>query len=191
MTEISPEDRKRYEESFRKYDEERQKYKAAWEFLIPRFLPDYKWYQQLSAGTGWIPLVKKLVEDLDALVREHTDVPPSEAWGLMQCKEKLGGLRFYTSIQAKSEKVDLWDLMRQRISKAEHDSFEVCERCGNPGELRSVGGWLDSVCQPCYDAWVKNRCQDEIRTHKENATKEDDLIDDIERERRGIPRRHS
>ena len=50
-----------------------------------------------------------------------------------QVKEKFGGLRFYINSGT--------DEINKRIRKAEDDSYETCETCGEPGELRKDGWW--------------------------------------------------
>ena len=84
----------------------------------------YTW----EVGEGWYPLVNQLVEDILAL-----------GWdgNIFQVKEKFGGLRFYIG----SGSNEIFD----RIAKAENDSYEICEECGQPGVLRG-GGWLKTLC---------------------------------------------
>src|SRR3989304_6921001 len=139
----------------KEYEEDRKKYQEAWSFLIPRFLPEYKWYQQLSAGTGWCELVKKLTAYLDAIWEgweAWRGQKSSECWGLMQCKEKFGVLRFYAQVIAAGDK-DSEDYKKraedfhETISDYGRKSSIVCETCGSEGQLRSVGGWIATVCQ--------------------------------------------
>jgi hypothetical protein len=82
-----------------------------------------------AVGNGWFPLIKELIEDLIAL-----------GWDKQTCqvKEKFGGLRFY--INGGSD--EIFD----RISKAESNSYETCETCGEKGELRKDLGWLFTLC---------------------------------------------
>lgn len=79
-------------------------------------------------GEGWHPLVNKLIDDLFQL-----------GWDgrLDQIKEKFGGLRFYISSGSPE--------VHERISKAEDDSYRICDVCGEPGKLRT-GGWLATLC---------------------------------------------
>ena len=87
---------------------------------------------------GWYRIVKELIEDAIEL-----------GWDRQVCqvKEKFGGLRFY--INSAPEKV--YDL----ISKAEKKSYEICEVCGEPGEMRS-GGWILTLCDK-HNLERKNR----------------------------------
>ena len=77
---------------------------------------------------GWYPLIKDLIQDLIDL-----------GWNkeICQIKEKFGGLRFY--INSGSPEI------HARISKAESDSYKICEVCGNPGEVRGKS-WLQTLC---------------------------------------------
>lgn len=87
----------------------------------------------LHVGEGWRPLVDHLIDDLFEL-----------GWNghLHQIKEKFGGLRFYTG--------DISKECADRISQAEHDSYETCEKCGMPGTIRG-GGWLKCLCDSCNE----------------------------------------
>lgn len=110
----------------------------AWMDANPRYTA---WeYAEGGIGRGWRGLVLKLVEDLLEL-----------GWNgyVFQCKEKFGGLRFYIGEGS--------DAMLDRISRAEKDSFSVCELCGEPGELRGVS-WSFTRCLEC---WKKMNRQEE------------------------------
>ena len=176
------------------YQAERERYKKDWEFLVPRFLEGWHWYQQLSASSGWLDLVKSLVERLDFVWEGFMGKKGSECWGIMQCKEKFGGLRFYARSTFEEEEGEVNADYRARcesfmrlISQYEHSSYNFCEDCGSPGQLRSVGGWMGTTCQKDYDSWLSKRVEDEKRTHKEHATCEYDLMDKVEKLRRGLP----
>jgi len=80
-------------------------------------------------GNGWFGLIKSLINDLTEL-----------GWNkeTTQVKEKFGGLRFY--INAGSDEI------HQRIIQAEKESYTVCEKCGEPGELRKDNGWYSTLC---------------------------------------------
>ena len=82
---------------------------------------------------GWFPIIKSLIEDLIKL-----------GWNkeTTQVKEKFGGLRFY--INAGSPEI------HQRILQAETESYTVCEKCGEPGELRKDIGWYSTLCDEHY-----------------------------------------
>jgi hypothetical protein len=84
-------------------------------------------------GNGWFPLIKELIEDLIAL-----------GWNKQTCqvKEKFGSMRFYINEGS--------DEIFNRITKAERDSYEICETCGEKGELRKDLGWISTLCDKHY-----------------------------------------
>lgn len=92
-----------------------------------------------SVSDGWLGLIKELIEDLISL-----------GWDKQTCqvKEKFGGLRFYIN----SGTDEIYD----RISKAENDSYEICEETGKPGKLRTDIGWYRTLCDEEYERF-KNR----------------------------------
>lgn len=83
---------------------------------------------QEEVGPGWSGIIEKLVADLFTV-----------GWNgvVLQCKEKLGGLRFYTG-ETTTE-------MDTLISAAEYESYKICEQCGKPGVAR-MGGWIKTLC---------------------------------------------
>jgi hypothetical protein len=86
-----------------------------------------------DVGNGWFPLIKELIEDLIAL-----------GWNKQTCqvKEKFGSMRFYINEGS--------DEVFNRITKAERDSYETCETCGEKGELRRDLGWISTLCDKHY-----------------------------------------
>lgn len=93
-----------------------------------------------AVDEGWFPIIKDLIVDLIAL-----------GWDKQTCqvKEKFGGLRFY--INAGSDEIF------NRISEAENQSYETCEVCGKPGELRRDLGWYWTFCDEHYLEKKKER----------------------------------
>lgn len=86
-----------------------------------------------AVDKGWYPLIKSLIEDLITM-----------GWDKQVCqvKEKFGGLRFY--INAGSDEIF------NRITKAEKDSYDICEMCGEKGEIRRDLGWHLTLCDNHY-----------------------------------------
>jgi hypothetical protein len=101
-----------------------------------------------ECGDGWFELIWKLCEDLDEM-RKHLIIIPEDPFQALQVKEKFGGLRFYINGCSND--------MFQRILKAEHDSFSICENCGKAGELRP-GGWVKTLCDECCEARYVEDC---------------------------------
>lgn len=81
-----------------------------------------------GVGNGWLGLIKELIEEAIKL-----------GWDRQVCqiKEKFGGLRFYINGAP--------DEVHKLIREAEDKSYEICEVCGEPGEMRH-GGWIVTLC---------------------------------------------
>ena len=97
---------------------------------------------------GWFPLLDKLCSDLTKLIEESGLPEEDKAIPVDQVKEKFGGLRYYLG----SVHEDLFDKAYELVSKAERDSFSICETCSAPGVLRS-GNWLKVRCDKCQDEY--------------------------------------
>lgn len=92
-----------------------------------------------SMPTGWGDLVYKLCEDI-SMKSDHIKVA--------QVKEKFGGLRFYIDV-AGDEDVVPYETVKEiysLISKAESESFKICEVCGEPGSTEGATSWITTKC---------------------------------------------
>lgn len=89
---------------------------------------------------GWFDIIHRLCTDIKAVC----DRAGWDGFRVVQVKEKWGGLRFYTD----GLPVDIADEIDVLISKAESDSYTICEVCGNTGQLRK-GGWWRTLCDDC------------------------------------------
>ena len=87
-----------------------------------------------SVGNGWLGIIQRLIETLISL-----------GWNkqITQVKEKFGGLRFYIN-EGSNE-------IYERIVKAEKDSHEICETCGEKGNMRTDIGWYRTLCNKHYE----------------------------------------
>lgn len=85
---------------------------------------------------GWNKLILAFIEELDK-------IPGGRDMRFFCIKEKFGRLRFdfeeYDSEQMLMLVSDLED-------KYQKKSEETCEECGQPGSIRTVGGWIRTVC---------------------------------------------
>jgi len=95
-----------------------------------------------ECDSGWYQIIKDLIVDLIEL-----------GWNkeICQVKEKFGGLRFY--IYEGSNEI------HERISKAENQSYEICEVTGKPGQLRTDLGWIETLCDEEYEKRIAKRKQ--------------------------------
>lgn len=99
------------------------------------------WLECVDTPKGWGKLVIELNEKLS-----KTD-PDYE---VHQCKEKFGGLRYYTS--------GLSAAGAQLVSDAENSSYKICMVCGEPGYSNGVG-------------WIYTYCDKHWREHDEKIAK--------------------
>lgn len=97
-----------------------------------------------GVGEGWQPLVRETHEKLVALDPDYT---------IDQVKEKFGGLRYYFSGSEDSP----WDAMRIVVMEAERTSEVTCEDCGATGKGRSLGYWLVTLCDRCFETAAARR----------------------------------
>jgi hypothetical protein len=83
---------------------------------------------QEEVGPGWAGIIERLTEALFPI-----------GWNgvILQCKEKFGGLRFYTG--------ETTEDMETLITAAESESYRTCETCGAVGKPRQ-GGWIKTLC---------------------------------------------
>ena len=90
---------------------------------------------------GWFPM-------LDELCKQIQETKPPKNFEVVQVKEKLAGLRFYT--HNSTEKINCL------IRGYELRSGITCEICGKTtGELRKREFWLKTLCQKCNKLWQK------------------------------------
>lgn len=102
-------------------------------------IPD-GWGRWISCSAGWYPLIVQLDRDLAEIDRGYE---------LRQCKEKFGGLRYYSSASASISDEDQ-ERMHGLIRAAEKASETTCELCGNAGELHvSRHSWYRTLCSTC------------------------------------------
>jgi len=88
-----------------------------------------------ECGDGWFDLI-------DELSRRITEI--TEDVIASQVKEKFGGLRFYVG----GIPTEFFEKIDDLIEEAEKKSYEICEVCGKPGEIRDEG-WVSTLCDEC------------------------------------------
>lgn len=87
-------------------------------------------------GRGWESLVRRVY---NAKAGIGTPV------GIIQVKEKWGGLRIYT---------DYYDeQLEPIIMKVGEESTTICETCGAPAGLVKNGGWYQTRCEEHRGDW--------------------------------------
>lgn len=90
-----------------------------------------------ECNDGWLQLIKDCIEELIAI-----------GWNkeICQIKEKFGGLRFYTN--------ELPEGGDNIIQKYMELSKQICETCGDKGELRNLP-WIQTLCDKHYEEVAK------------------------------------
>jgi hypothetical protein len=82
-----------------------------------------------QVGPGWTPLIQRVYN-----AREAIGAPI----GIIQVKEKYGGLRIYTEYRN--------DELEEVIAEVGTESFQICEECGAPGVLRKKYSRYFTAC---------------------------------------------
>jgi hypothetical protein len=110
-----------------------------------------------SCDVGWFPLLDKLFSKLTQLIEESNLSEEYKLIPIDQCKQKFGGLRVYFG----SVHEELYDKAQALVDEAEQQSFNTCERCGEPGKIRP-GGWIEVRCDACqkdHEEYRKKECE--------------------------------
>lgn len=105
-------------------------------------------------GLGWLELIKDLSIKLEELIVKYIEENPNDEWPprAVQVKEKFGTLRYYMSSET--------DEMSKLINKAENDSGNICETCGEVGYRVNDYGWYKTICKTCE---IKEELEDSIQ----------------------------
>jgi hypothetical protein len=107
---------------------------------------------------GWYKIIDELCEKFDFLTKSFGSQVVAN-----QVKEKYGTLRFYISadtseciLNDKGTRI-LHDIMDSLLVDAEGQSAYTCEICGRSGESRNLSGWVQTLCDKCYEAESEKR----------------------------------
>jgi hypothetical protein len=115
---------------------------------------------------GWHALIDKLCSDIESALGPKT----CAEFEVRQIKEKFGTLRFYYRLgarmglhidvmssrgrqyfvgqQSRAEVPDIYEArVRTLVDAACAASTSACERCGEPAQLRDLGGYLTTLCE--------------------------------------------
>lgn len=120
--------------------------------------------------TGWIAALGPAFAELKRGMQDRGMQLPE----VIQVKEKLGGLRFYTRLPDKPSTLDgEWFWLQMR--KIEETSLKTCRRCGEAGNLQDIDGWWTVICDDCKNV-------EKIEKKSQNKKRDEDLqklLDDI------------
>lgn len=123
---------------------------------------------------GWLDIVDALCCDIEALLGSEP-----ERFVVTQIKEKVGGLRFYYSLEGaedmfidihtdrgirtmvnKGDGPALMDQIRSLVETASLRSTTTCQDCGALGVRAARGGWVGTLCAPHAEEWERQRGSD-------------------------------
>lgn len=93
-------------------------------------------YWGIECGDGWYDILRDLCEKLTKEI-ENTPNAEDACYTASQVKEKYGTLRFYMNNSTKA--------MEDLIDKAEYETSQTCDVCGNPGRANKLG-WVSVRC---------------------------------------------
>lgn len=100
-------------------------------------------YWGISCDDGWYKIIDTLCDWLTTM-KKFTGAQVEAT----QVKEKFGGLRFYYSIRNCRVNDMHFPVIKEMISFIELYSEQVCEMCGQSGELSgSSSGWHKTLCE--------------------------------------------
>lgn len=100
-----------------------------------------------SVGDGWRSILEQLCADVETEIKTSK----IEEFGVLQIKEKWGGLCFYYSCSDYKN-----NNLRTIVDAAESKSMVTCEVCGKPGEVRTTKDnsyWHKCCCMKHYLNW--------------------------------------
>ena len=118
-----------------------------------------------SIPSGWVPLVTRLLEDIDAML----DDAQAKRFRVLQIKEKFAGLSGYWTLGPQTTTVvdliglgevqrlrikphkptELFERVSVRVRAAETASRQLCQRCGADGGSAGGRGWIVTLCASC------------------------------------------
>lgn len=97
----------------------------------------------IDTEPGWDNLVTELCYKLEPVIKSLPEENRKQI-GVVQIKEKFGGLRVYLHYGTQE--------MQTLINDAVDKSFTICEMCGNPGKLITTKRkWLLTYCNNCNE----------------------------------------
>lgn len=91
-----------------------------------------------EAPVGWSPLILMIAEEIQPIIdREHLD------YHIFQIKEKFGQLRWYDNGGNK----EIQHIIDSYTAASEH----ICIICGKPDCFITNTGWIEPICEECYN----------------------------------------
>lgn len=94
---------------------------------------------------GWIELIYKVCKQIQALINNYNEKFEIR---ITQIKQRFGTLRIRYTLNSDISK-ELKLIINSIIQKAENDSNNICEKCGEFGKLRNDSFWIHTYCDEC------------------------------------------
>lgn len=113
----------------------------------------------IECGDGWKELYQPILDYVGEYNKTH-----DEEMRVCQVKEKFGGLRVYLNFYD--------DTVKKMIDDAESKSFETCEICGAPCKQHSLGSWIYTMCDDCFNKMLERRKEGLRRIEEAKAKRE-------------------
>ena len=113
--------------------------------LIEKYPSLFKKDSSIECPEGWANLIDNLAFLADEKIRQMP-VEVRDSLYFVQIKQKFGGLRCYFSHSV--------PYIEGLIAMSEQISSHTCEGCSKPGAMRSIKGWLQTLCGDCFDELV-------------------------------------
>ena len=120
----------------------------------------------IDTGNGWYRLLDELCHCIQTMIDNNRHMINYQLEAT-QVKEKYGTLRFYYQwypIKDKSKykptAEDNERMMRElegAVLFADHFSGSICEECGQPGETKTIYGWVYTRCKTHMDEIKKKK----------------------------------
>jgi hypothetical protein len=126
-----------------------EKYPILYRYTSEKTKPLIPMIFGFECGDGWYNIIDKLsaeIEKYNKVVME-SDIPEDDKYPVIafQVKEKFGGLRFYVGGAP--------EFIHELITKAENESYEVCENCGIKDGVETEASkghyWIKTLCRFC------------------------------------------
>lgn len=95
---------------------------------------------------GWFEIMKEACQAIEKL---NTALAGQGVIYASQIKEKFGDLNIYYDVEGDVPE-DVRKKVREIILKANQDSWETCEICGEPA-THTTSGYIQRLCETCYN----------------------------------------
>lgn len=96
-----------------------------------------------ECNDGWYQLIDNLFH---ILTSHAVNAQLDDNFKVVTVKEKFGGLRVYYTASFSSGIYNGDDFVSGAIAMAERISYNICDMCGAPGEVRVKSSWLKTRC---------------------------------------------